>query len=98
MPSTDSSRQNSSYEELLLRDGWSSICYKNIQTLAIEMYKVRNDLVLETISNFFCLQKQSQYNLQQQTDLRIPSIWSVYHGGENNSCLGPKICILFLKI
>ena len=36
------------------------------------LYKFKNDLVLEIVSNIFCLSKQSQYNLRQQTDFRIP--------------------------
>ena len=87
----------SSYKELLLKDGSVCIHHKSIQTLANEMYKVKNDLVPETISNIFCLQKQSQYNLQHQTDLRIPSVRIVYHGSESNSYLGLKFCTFFLQ-
>ena len=34
--------------------------------------------------------KQSHYNLRRYNDYRIPSIRTVYHGGESISFLGPK--------
>ena len=40
----------------------------------------KNDLVPEITSKIFCLSKQSQYNLRQQIDFRIPSVQSGYHG------------------
>ena len=55
------------------------------------LYKYKNDLVLEIVSNIFCLSKQSQYNLRQQTDFRIPPMQNLYHGRESISCLGPKV-------
>ena len=54
--------KTSSYEELLLKDGLVSIHQENIQTLVIEMCKVKNDIVPEIASYIFCLQKQSHYN------------------------------------
>lgn len=58
---------------MLLKDGSISIHHKNIQTLAIEMYifkkrKKEKDIASEIISNIFCLQKQCQHDLRQQTD------------------------------
>ena len=50
---------------------------KNIKTMAIDMYKVKNDLVPETASKIFC----------PQTDSRILSVRSVYHGSESISYL-----------
>ena len=47
------------------------------------MYKVKNNLAPEIVSNTFCLQMQSQYNLRQQTDFRIPSVRSVYQDCES---------------
>ena len=61
--------------------------HKNIKTMAIYMYKVKNDVVPETASNIFCPQKQCQYHLWQQTDSRISSVRSVYHGSESISYL-----------
>ena len=80
--------------KLLLKDGLVSIPHKNIQAFAIEIYKVKNDLAPGIASNNFCRQKQSQYNLRQQTHFGIPSVRSVYHGSESISCLGPRVWIL----
>lgn len=63
----DLSWQTSS-EELLRKGG--SVHYKKFQT-SIEMYKVKNYIAPEVVSHIFCLQKQSQYNMRQQTDFRM---------------------------
>ena len=55
------------------------------------MYKVKNDLAPEIVSNTFCLQMQSQYNLRQQTDFRIPSVRSVYQDCESTLYQGRNI-------
>ena len=41
--------------KLPLNDVSVSIHYKNSQTLATKLYKVKNDLAPEIISEFFCL-------------------------------------------
>ena len=43
------------------------------------------------ISNIFCLQNQSQYNIRQQTVFRIAAERSVYHCSQSILHLGPKI-------
>ena len=55
------------------------------------MYKVKNDLAPEIVSNIFCLQMQSQYNLRQQTDFRIPSVRSEYQDYESTLYQGRNI-------
>ena len=42
-----------SFEELLKRDKSVSIHHRNLQYLAIEMYKVKNDLAPESFKNLF---------------------------------------------
>lgn len=42
-----------SFEELLKKDKSVSIHHRNLQHLATEMYKVKNDLALESIKNLF---------------------------------------------
>ena len=44
-------------EEVMLKDGLVTIHHKNIQKLAIGIYKVKNYLSPEIASNNFCLQK-----------------------------------------
>ena len=72
--------KRSSYENLLVKDGTVSMHYRNIQALAIEMYKIKNDLSTEILSNIFT-----------QSDFQIPFVRTVYHRTESISYLGTKI-------
>ena len=46
-----------------------SIKHENIQKLVFEMYKIKHDIAPDIGSNRYnFLQKQSQYNLRQQTN------------------------------
>ena len=82
--------KNSSYEELLTKDGSVSIHHRNIQTLATEFYKIKNGISPERFTEIFARETESHYNLRRCNNFRIPSI-SVYHGSESISFLGPKI-------
>ena len=83
--------KTSSYEELLEKDGSVSIHHKNIQSLAIEMYKVKNELAPAITANIFSTMNENPYNLRNYNDFRIPFARTVYHGTESISYLGPKI-------
>ena len=82
--------KNSSYEELLTKEGSVSIHHRNIQALAIEFYKIKNGLSPELSTEIFAHETRS-HNLRWCNDFRIPSIRTVYHGSESISFLGPKI-------
>ena len=45
--------KQSSYEELLIKDGTISIHHRKIQTLATEMFKVKNEIFPENICDIF---------------------------------------------
>ena len=83
--------KTSSYEKLLEKDGSVSIHHRNIQSLAIEMYKVKNKIAPIITANIFCPMPENHYNLRNQNDFEIPFVRTVYHGTESISCLGPKI-------
>ena len=83
--------KTSSYEELLEKDGLVSIHHRNIQSLAIEMCKVKNELVPTITANISGTMPENHYNLQNYNDFRIPFARTVYHGTESISYLGPKI-------
>ena len=83
--------KTSSYEELLEKDGAVSIHYRNIQSLAIEMYKVKNAIAPMITANVFCPNHENHYNLRNHSDFRVPFARTVYHGTESISYLGPKI-------
>ena len=83
--------KQSSYENLLVKDGTVSMHHRNIQALAIEMYKIKNDLSTEILSNIFTQRTQNHYSLRNASDFQIPFVQTVYHGTESISYLGPKI-------
>ena len=83
--------KNSSYEELLEKNGSVSIHHRNIQNLAIEMYKVKNELAPMITANVFTKIPENHYNLHSYNDFRLPFARTVYHGTKNISYLGPKI-------
>ena len=84
--------KNSSYEELLEKDGSVSIRHRNIQNLAIEIYKVKNELAPMTTANIFtAILQVYHYNLRNYNGFRLPFARTVYHDTESISYLGPKI-------
>ena len=72
----------SSYKELSLKDGSVSIHHRNIENLAVEMFKVKNDLSPENATDTFLQQTQTQQNLRHYNDFTTPLIRSVFHAYE----------------
>ena len=83
--------KKSSYEELLEKNGSVSIHHKNIQSLAIEMYKVKNEIAPMITANVFTRMPENHYNFRHRSDFIVPFARTVYHGTESISYLGPKI-------
>ena len=73
------------YENLSVKDGTVSMHHRNIQALAIEMYKIKNDLSTEILSNIFTQRTQNHHSLQSASDFQIPFVRTVYHGKESIS-------------
>ena len=63
------SDQSSTFEELLERDKTFSIHHKNIQSLAIEIYKFVNGLSPEIMNSVFNLKENNQYSLRNVYEL-----------------------------
>ena len=84
----------STFKELLEKDNSVSIHYRNIQVLAVEIYKVANGMSPEIMNKIFQLREKSNYNLPYTSEFIVPPIHSVYHGSESASHLGPKIWVL----
>ena len=85
------SDKKSSYENLLEKDNSVSIHHKNIQALAIEMFKVKHKQCPEITDDIFVERTNNQYNLRNHPDFITPQVHSVFHGTESISYLGPKI-------
>ena len=85
------SDKQSSFETLLEKDSSVSIHNRNLQILATEMYKIKNNLSPPTIADLFEQRNEQHYNLRNWGQFSLPAISTVYHGSESISFLGPKI-------
>ena len=81
--------RKSSFEELLRKDNTVSIHHRNLQLLATEIFKIKNNMAPEILSEIF-QNRISSYNLQKNSSFYVRKIHSVYHGTELLSFLGPK--------
>ena len=65
--------------------------HKNLQALAIEMFKVHTKTSPEIMQEVFLIKEQGNYNLRNQTDFVIPHVKSVNYGFKSIRVLGQKI-------
>ena len=70
---------SSSFTELLKKDNSVCIHYRNIQSLAIELYKVKHTIPSSLILDIFPL-RSVDYNLRTQTDFIKPSTNTTRYG------------------
>ena len=80
----------SSFDELLRKDNSVSIHHRNIQALAIEMYKAKNNLSPKITQGIFKL-RNSPYNMRSQHDFVLPRSTTANYGTESLRFMGPKI-------
>ena len=83
--------KQSSFNELLEKDGSVLIHLRNIQFLATEMYKLVNNLSSPTLNRVFKRNSDSGHNLRQISRFSRSLVKSVCHGTEIISYLDPKI-------
>ena len=76
------SDKKSSYENLLEKDNSVPMHHKNVQALAIEMFKVKHKLCPEITSYIFMERTNNQYNLRNRPDYKTPQVHSAFHGTE----------------
>ena len=76
--------------ELLQKGNSMTIYQKNIQALAVLMYKVANNIAPTIVSELFSFSNVN-YNLRNGSQFHQTSVKSVWNGLETVSYLGPKI-------
>ena len=82
---------DSSFKELLVKDGSCTIHHYNLKLLAVEMYKVKNNLSPEFMQDIFPERNIERYNLRKQVNFQIPGPKTVTYGTESIQFLGSKI-------
>ena len=82
--------RKSCFEELLRKVNTVSIHHRNLQRLATEIIKIKNNMAPE-ILNETLQNRTSSYNLRKNSSFYVRKVHSVYHGTESLSFLGPKI-------
>ena len=80
---------SSSFSELLEKDKSVTIHHRNLQTLAYEIFKVKNNMALEILTEIFS-QKESKYSSRNSTALQRRNK-TVMYSSEIISSLRPKI-------
>ena len=81
---------NLTFEELLKKDKSFSIQHRNIQKLATEMYKVKNNLS-PTLMKFIFPEREIPYNLRNLNPFQVTNVNTVFHGIETIAFRGPKV-------
>ena len=85
------SDKQSSFIELLEKYNSVSIYQRNLQILAIKMFKASNGLSAVLMNNIFKLRGEQTYNLRKLSPFYRQKVNSVYNGTESVSFLGPNM-------
>ena len=80
----------SSFENLLEKNGAVSIHVKNLQILATEMFKISKNSSAPLMSELFH-QKINHYDLRNPYEFSLPDVNTVFYGQGSISYLGPLI-------
>ena len=81
----------SSFEELLDKGESFSVHHSNIQTLAIELYKVTHNLSNNIFKEIFIIRNQNGPCLRSQNEFFRPQVRTVYKGENSLKVFGPII-------
>ena len=81
----------SNFEELLLKDGSYTIHQRNIQSLAIEMFKAKNGIGPQLLKEIFTERDYNGPALRTVTDFVMPNINTVHFGEDSLRFFGYKI-------
>ena len=81
---------NATFSELLSKDKSVTIHQRNLQILAKEIFKTKNELNPKIMGEIFTF-KNVDYDLRNNTSLKIGNLKTVYYGTESLTNLGAKI-------
>ena len=81
----------SSFEELLRKDKGFTIHERNLQKLAIEVYKVKHGLAPLLMNDIFFKREQTELTLRKNPEFVIPRTRTVHKGDDSLRHLGPLI-------
>ena len=81
----------SSFTELLEKDNSPTIHNRNIQMLATELFKVKNELRSPFMNEIFVENAQHYYDFRKKTEFKRTDVKTVYKGTETLTFLGPRI-------
>ena len=84
------------FQELLDLDNSFTIHERNVQRLATEMYKIKNNLAPAFMNELFP-QSISTYNLRNKPEFKTSNVYTVSHGTETISFRGSKTWALVPK-
>ena len=79
-----------SFEDLLKRDKSVTIHHRNIQSLAIELFKVKQNLSNSVLCNIFQTRSIS-YNVRSQTDFIRSNACTSQYGLNSMRCFASKV-------
>ena len=83
--------KSSTYQKLITCDRSVTIHQRNIQILALEMFKVLNNLTPEVMNVVFPLKTPLNYELRRPREFYTRPIRTVHYGTESIGFLAPKI-------
>ena len=81
---------NATFSELLSKDQSVIIHQRNLQLLATEIFKTKNELNPKIMEEIFTF-KNVDYDLRNNTSLKIGNLKTAYYGTESLTNLGAKI-------
>ena len=80
----------STFRELLDKDNSFTIHERNLQKLAIEMFKAKNKLSPDFMQTIFP-REENIYNLRKNRDFKVENVRTTYFGTETLKYRGPKV-------